>query len=977
MAEIRLSKIARQFNIGLGTLIDFLNGKGANITSSDPNAKISDEFMPAVEAKFGGDLAAKQDSEKVATKLKEMIDVSKKKPSSEEDEAEKEVIIKTTSIAATQEKPAVAQKPVEAPVLEKQPEPVVEETPAPVAVAPVEASAEKVVETPVVASAPVEEEIAPSAPEKPAEEESQKPERESFGPKIIDKIDLDSIGKKKPVVEEKPAEPEAPETQETVAESPAAEPVKPVEEQPVRKEPREAVIEVEKLAGPKVMGKVDLSKFETPKKKGKRERIKPGQSQKVDVTKINASNNQSKGGNGGGKNGGGFGKDGKRNDSNGGGKGRNRGKDRFRPAMTEAETEEMQKEIQKQIKETYARMNEGKGKNNFGAKHRKEKREAAADRLQEEIQQQELDKKVLKVTEFVTVNDLATLMNNTPVTKVIAACMSLGLMVSINQRLDAETLVLVAEEFGYEVEFVTANLTEEINSEEETDKPEDLVPRPPVITVMGHVDHGKTSLLDYIRKANVIAGEAGGITQHIGAYNVKLPSGRRITFLDTPGHEAFTAMRARGAKMTDLAIIIIAADDAIMPQTVEAISHAQAAGVPMVFAINKIDKPGANPDKIREQLSNMNILVEDWGGKYQCQEISAKKGINVDLLLDKVLLEADMLDLKANPNRRATGAVIESSLDKGRGYLATVLVQNGTMRVGDVMLSGCYTGRVKAMFNERGQKVDEAGPSTPVSVLGLNGAPTAGETFNIMADEREAKEIANKREQLIRIQGIKTQKHMTLEEIGRRIAIGNFKELNVIVKGDVDGSVEALSDSLIKLSTEEVRVNVIHKAVGAISESDVLLAAASDAVIIGFQVRPSTGARKLAEKEEIEIRLYSVIYDAINEVKDGIEGMLAPEEKEEITATAEVLETFKISKVGTIAGAIVREGKLQRTSKIRVIRDGIVVYTGELGSLKRFKDDVKEVVSGQDCGLNILNYNDIKVGDIVEAYQVVEVKRTL
>ena len=977
MAEIRLSKIARQFNIGLGTLIDFLNGKGANITSSDPNAKISDEFMPAVEAKFGGDLAAKQDSEKVATKLKEMIDVSKKKPSSEEDEAEKEVIIKTTSIAATQEKPAVAQKPVEAPVLEKQPEPVVDETPAPVAVAPVEAPAEKVVETPVVASAPVEEEIAPSAPEKLAEEDSQKPERESFGPKIIDKIDLDSIGKKKPVVEEKPAEPEAPETQETVAESPAAEPVKPVEEQPVRKEPREAVIEVEKLAGPKVMGKVDLSKFETPKKKGKRERIKPGQSQKVDVTKINASNNQSKGGNGGGKNGGGFGKDGKRNDSNGGGKGRNRGKDRFRPAMTEAETEEMQKEIQKQIKETYARMNEGKGKNNFGAKHRKEKREAAADRLQEEIQQQELDKKVLKVTEFVTVNDLATLMNNTPVTKVIAACMSLGLMVSINQRLDAETLVLVAEEFGYEVEFVTANLTEEINSEEETDKPEDLVPRPPVITVMGHVDHGKTSLLDYIRKANVIAGEAGGITQHIGAYNVKLSSGRRITFLDTPGHEAFTAMRARGAKMTDLAIIIIAADDAIMPQTVEAISHAQAAGVPMVFAINKIDKPGANPDKIREQLSNMNILVEDWGGKYQCQEISAKKGINVDLLLDKVLLEADMLDLKANPNRRATGAVIESSLDKGRGYLATVLVQNGTMRVGDVMLSGCYTGRVKAMFNERGQKVDEAGPSTPVSVLGLNGAPTAGETFNIMADEREAKEIANKREQLIRIQGIKTQKHMTLEEIGRRIAIGNFKELNVIVKGDVDGSVEALSDSLIKLSTEEVRVNVIHKAVGAISESDVLLAAASDAVIIGFQVRPSTGARKLAEKEEIEIRLYSVIYDAINEVKDGIEGMLAPEEKEEITATAEVLETFKISKVGTIAGAIVREGKLQRTSKIRVIRDGIVVYTGELGSLKRFKDDVKEVVSGQDCGLNILNYNDIKVGDIVEAYQVVEVKRTL
>ena len=645
--------------------------------------------------------------------------------------------------------------------------------------------------------------------------------------------------------------------------------------------------------------------------------------------------------------------------------------------MTEAEAEEMQKEIQKQIKETYARMNESKSKNQFGAKHRKEKRELASQRMQEEMEMQQLEQKVLKVTEFVTVNDLATLMNNTPVTKVIAACMSLGMMVSINQRLDAETLVLVAEEFGYEVEFVTANLTEAINQENEEDNDEYLEPRPPVITVMGHVDHGKTSLLDYIRKANVIAGEAGGITQHIGAYNVELADGRHITFLDTPGHEAFTAMRARGAKMTDLAIIIIAADDAIMPQTVEAINHAQAAGVPMVFAINKIDKPGANPDKIREQLSNMNILVEDWGGKYQCQEISAKKGTNVDSLLEKVLLEADMLDLKANPHRRAMGAVIESSLDKGRGYLATILVQNGTLRVGDIMLSGCYTGRVKAMFNERGQKVEEAGPSTPVSVLGLNGAPTAGETFNVMADEKEAKEIANKREQLIRIQGIKTQKHMTLEEIGRRIAIGNFKELNVIVKGDVDGSVEALSDSIIKLSTEEVRVNVIHKAVGAISESDILLAAASDAIIIGFQVRPMPSARKLAEKEEIEIRLYSVIYDCINELKSGIEGMLEPEQKEEVTATAEVQETFKISKVGTIAGCIVREGKLQRTAKVRIIRDGIVVYTGELGSLKRFKDDVKEVVSGMDCGLNIQGYNDIKIGDVVEAYNIVEIKRTL
>ena len=754
-------------------------------------------------------------------------------------------------------------------------------------------------------------------------------------------------------------------------------------EEPAVREPQEAVIEVQRLAGPKVTGKIDLSRFETSKKKGKRERIKPGQSQKVDITKIDSQNQ-------GGKkdknnkdkqdrrnqNQNQQGRNASRNADNAGKGGRNRNKEKFRPAMTEAEAEEMQKEIQKQIKETYARMNENKQKSSFGAKRRREKREAIADRMQEEMEQMEMDKKVLKVTEFVTVNDLATLMDNTPVTKVIAACMSLGLMVSINQRLDAETLVLVAEEFGYEVEFVTANLTEAIEAED-ADTEEDLVPRPPVITVMGHVDHGKTSLLDYIRKSNVIAGEAGGITQHIGAYNVKLPNGRRITFLDTPGHEAFTAMRARGAKMTDLAIIIIAADDAIMPQTVEAISHAQAAGVPMVFAINKIDKPGANPDKIREQLSNMNILVEDWGGKYQCQEISAKKGINVDLLLDKVLLEADLLDLKANPKRRATGAVIESSLDKGRGYLATVLVQNGSMKVGDVMLSGCFTGRIKAMFNERGQKVDVAGPSTPVSVLGLNGAPTAGETFNIMADEKEARDIANKREQLIRIQGIKTQKHMTLEEIGRRIAIGNFKELNVIVKGDVDGSVEALSDSIIKLSTEEVRVNVIHKAVGAISKSDIQLAAASDAIIIGFQVRPVPSARKLAEKEEIEIRLYSVIYDCINELKSGIEGMLEPEKKEEVSATAEVMETFKISKVGTIAGCIVREGKLTKTAKVRVIRDGIVVYTGELGSLKRFKDDVKEVLSGQDCGLNIANYNDIKVGDIVEAYQIVEIKRAL
>ena len=958
MAEIRLSKLTKEFNIGLQTLVDFLNEKGAGV-DMNPNAKISDSYLPAIEAKFGDEQKLKQDSEKVAIKLKEIIELGSKKKSVAEDEEEpvKEIIIKSNSFSH------------ETPVQEPQ-------------------------ESHVQKTEPAAEESEPAAKEKTAGSETgsvsaDRPEEDKKtlveGLKIVDKIDLSRFDRKKNHQEKEL--PENTGTQEeghvpAASAEPAPEPVpesgsepekkeEPAAEETQVREPREIKIEVEKLQGPKVVDKIDLSQFDKKKKNKKRERIAKGGSQKVDVTKVSSESDdfrkdKKKNKNEGGK------KDNRQDNASSGGKGKKR--DRFKPAMTEAEEEEMQKEIQKQIKETYARMNESKSKNNFGAKHRREKRELASQKLQEEMEQQELEKKILKVTEFVTVNDMANLMN-IPVTKIIGACMSLGLMVSINQRLDAETIVLVAEEFGYEVEFVTAELTEAI--EQENDDEGELVPRPPVITVMGHVDHGKTSLLDYIRKSNVIAGEAGGITQHIGAYNVVLPDGKRITFLDTPGHEAFTAMRARGAKMTDLAIIIIAADDAIMPQTVEAINHAQAAGVPMVFAINKIDKPGANPDKIREQLANMNLLVEEWGGKYQCQEISAKKGINVDKLLDKVLLEAELLELKANPKRRATGAVIESSLDKGRGYLATVLVQNGTMRVGDVMLSGCYTGRVKAMFNERGQKVEEAGPSTPVSVLGLNGAPTAGETFNVMADEKEAKDIANKREQLIRIQGIKTQKHLSLEEIGRRIAIGNFKELNIIVKGDVDGSIEALSDSLLKLSTEEVRVNVIHKAVGAISESDVLLAAASDAIIIGFQVRPSVNARKLAEKEEIEIRLYSVIYDAINEVKSGIEGMLAPEEKEEITATAEVAETFKISKVGTIAGCLVKEGKLTRTSKVRVIRDGIVVYTGELGSLKRFKDDVKEVVAGLDCGLNIAGYNDIKVGDVVEAYNIVEIKRTL
>ena len=904
MAEIRLSKLIKQFNIGLDTLVDFLNSKGAGIEDANPNMKVSDEFLPELHKKFGKDLELKEAAEKVDVKLTEILDKASKKGPQEEDDFEPErvTVIKSNNLSRKPE-PEPVVEPEPEPVAEPEPEPIPEPEPEPVA----EPEPEPIVEPePVVEPehAPVDQEIA------------------------------NQVGNDEP--------------------EPAAEP-EPVEEPVVEDSPAPTPAETPSKDGApfKVVGKIDLSQFD-PKKAKKRERIKSGGTQKVDVTKVQAEKAPKK----------------KKEEGK-----PSRKKDRFKPAMTPEEQEEMQKEIQKQVKETYAKMNEST-RNNFGAKHRKEKREIAAIRSQEEMEAAAAENKVLKVTEFVTVNDLATLMGNTPVVKVIGACMSLGMMVSINQRLDAETLVLVAEEFGYKVEFVTAELSEEIE-QQEPDREEDLVERPPVITVMGHVDHGKTSLLDNIRNTNVIAGEAGGITQHIGAYSVKLESGRRITFLDTPGHEAFTAMRARGAQMTDLAIIIVAADDAVMPQTKEAIAHAQAAGVPMVFAINKIDKPGANPDTIRRQLSEMNILVEDWGGKYQCQEISAKKGIGVDKLLEKVLFETDLLELKANPNKMGSGAVIESSLDKGRGYLATVLVQDGTVHVGDVIISGSYYGRVKAMFNERGQKVESAGPSTPVSLLGLNGAPAAGEKFNIMADEKEAKSIAQRREQLIRIQGIKTQKHLTLEEIGRRIAIGNFKELNVIVKGDVDGSVEALSDSLIKLSTEEVRVNVIHKAVGAISESDVLLAEASDAVIIGFQVRPSAEARRAAEKEGIEIRLYSVIYDCINEVKEGIEGMLEPEKKEEVTATAEVKQTFKISKVGTIAGCLVKEGKLTNKADVRLIRDGIVVYTGSLSSLQRGKDQAKEVPAGMECGCGLERYNDIHPGDIIEAFQIVEIKRSL
>ena len=785
-------------------------------------------------------------------------------------------------------------------------------------------------------------------------------------PRILGRVELDKKGnviKPQPKQEPKPAVKAEPKPQ------PKAEPKPQSVQQPkpateVKEQSSNGAFratETPTLSGPQILGKIDVSGMVPGGKR--RKKIKE---EKIDITRQQP---QQQGGgkknrpehkqNGGNNN--------NQQQQQGGGKKKHQ-KPQPKPVIRPEVSDE---EVSKQVKDTLARLT-AKGAKNKGAKYRKEKREEVRERMNEAVEREEMERKVLKVTEFVTVSELATMMNVSAM-EVISACMNLGLMVSINQRLDAEALVVVAEEFGFTTEFVSVEIQEAIG-DDEVDDVEDLLPRPPIVTVMGHVDHGKTSLLDNIRKTNVIAGEAGGITQHIGAYSVEL-NGQKITFLDTPGHEAFTAMRARGAKITDVAIIIVAADDSVMPQTIEAINHAQAAGVPMVFAINKIDKPAANVERIKEQLANMNYLVEDWGGKYQSQDVSAKQGLNLDKLREKVLLEAELLDLKANPNKRAKGAVIESTLDKGRGYVATVLVQDGTLRVGDVVLSGTYTGRVKAMFDENGKKVTAAGPATPVQLLGLNGAPQAGDSFNVMEDDRSAREVANKREQLQRMQGLMTQKHVTLDEIGRRIAIGSFKELNIIVKGDVDGSVEAMSGSLIKLSKETVQVNVIHSAVGQISESDVLLATASNAIIVGFQVRPSAAARRLAEKEEIEIRLYSIIYDAINEIKDAIEGMLEPVMKEEIVCSIEVLETFKISKVGTIAGGIVREGKIQRNTPIRVIRDGIVIHTGRLGSLKRFKDDVKEVLTGHDCGLNIESYNDIKIGDIIEGYEQVEVKR--
>ena len=970
--KLRLIQVAKEFKVGLNTITDFLQKKGIKSDGS-PNTLVDAETYAVLEKEFGANRAAGNARESIRERISlKQTTITLEEAKKQEREEEKEVVIKSNVISVKDEiqqpkflgKIDLSPKPKAAPAPKAEAEkPAAQHPAAPAAPAP--AQAPKAAAQPAPAPAPAVPEVRPAQPAPATQASHAAPATPAPAAQAAPA---------------EPAKPAAPATPAPTAQAPGQPDAKPAEAPapaPEPAAPKDNIFRPETvtLTGPQVLGTMDVSGF-VAGGKHKRKRL---QKEKVDVSKAPRGNAQG----GGNKQGGQGGQGGQNRPGQGGqnrpgaqnqpkpGEGRrnkNKGKAAPKPIVRPEVSDE---EVSKQVKDTLARLT-AKGAKSKSAKYRKDKRDAVAERMNEEFEREEQERSTLKVTEFVTVSELATMMNVSP-TQVITACMNLGLMVSINQRLDAEALVVVAEEFGYKVEFVSVEIQEAINDEGE-DKEEDLVPRPPIVTVMGHVDHGKTSLLDNIRKTNVIEGEAGGITQHIGAYSVEL-NGQKITFLDTPGHEAFTAMRARGAAVTDVAIIIVAADDSVMPQTIEAINHAQAAGVPMVFAINKIDKPNANPDHIKEQLSQMNYLVESWGGKYQDQEVSAKKGLNLDKLLEKVLLEAEMLDLKANPNKKAQGTVIESTLDKGRGYVSTILVQSGTLHVGDVILSGTYTGRVKAMFNENGKKVDSAGPSTPVQVLGLNGAPQAGDTFNVMEDDRSAREIANKREQLQRMQGIMTQKHVTLDEIGRRIAIGSFKELNIIVKGDVDGSIEAMSGSLIKLSKETVQVNVIHAAVGQISESDVLLAAASNAIIVGFQVRPSASARKLAEKEEIEIRLYSIIYDAINDIKDAIEGMLEPVMKEEIVASVEVLEIFKISKVGTVAGCIVREGKLQRNTPIRVIRDGIVIYTGKLGSLKRFKDDVKEVTAGQDCGLNIESFNDIRVGDIVEGYEQVEVKR--
>lgn len=977
--KLRLIQVAKEFKVGLNTITDFLQKKGIKSDGS-PNTLVDAETYAVLEKEFGANRAAGNARESIRERISlKQTTITLEEAKKQEREEEKEVVIKSNVISVKDE----IQQPKFLGKIDLSPKPKAAPAPAPKAEAekpaaqhPAAPAAPAPAQAPKAAAQP-----APAMPATPEARPSQAAPATPASPAApATPVHAAPAAQAAQAAPAEPAKPAAPATPAPAAQAPGQPDAKPAEAPapaPEPTAPKDNIFRPETvtLTGPQVLGTMDVSGF-VAGGKHKRKRL---QKEKVDVSKAPRGNAQG----GGNKQGGQGGQGGQNRPGQGGqnrpgaqnqpkpGEGRrnkNKGKAAPKPIVRPEVSDE---EVSKQVKDTLARLT-AKGAKSKSAKYRKDKRDAVAERMNEEFEREEQERSTLKVTEFVTVSELATMMNVSP-TQVITACMNLGLMVSINQRLDAEALVVVAEEFGYKVEFVSVEIQEAINDEGE-DKEEDLVPRPPIVTVMGHVDHGKTSLLDNIRKTNVIEGEAGGITQHIGAYSVEL-NGQKITFLDTPGHEAFTAMRARGAAVTDVAIIIVAADDSVMPQTIEAINHAQAAGVPMVFAINKIDKPNANPDHIKEQLSQMNYLVESWGGKYQDQEVSAKKGLNLDKLLEKVLLEAEMLDLKANPDKKAQGTVIESTLDKGRGYVSTILVQSGTLHVGDVILSGTYTGRVKAMFNENGKKVESAGPSTPVQVLGLNGAPQAGDTFNVMEDDRSAREIANKREQLQRMQGIMTQKHVTLDEIGRRIAIGSFKELNIIVKGDVDGSIEAMSGSLIKLSKETVQVNVIHAAVGQISESDVLLAAASNAIIVGFQVRPSAAARKLAEKEEIEIRLYSIIYDAINDIKDAIEGMLEPVMKEEIVASVEVLEIFKISKVGTVAGCIVREGKLQRNTPIRVIRDGIVIYTGKLGSLKRFKDDVKEVTAGQDCGLNIESFNDIRVGDIVEGYEQVEVKR--
>ena len=965
--KLRLIQVAKEFKVGLNTITDFLQKKGIKSDGS-PNTLVDAETYAVLEKEFGANRAAGNARESIRERISlKQTTITLEEAKKQEREEEKEVVIKSNVISVKDE----IQQPKILGKIDLSPKPKAAPTPAPAPKAePVKPAEQPRAAQPAPAGAPVEA-PKPAAKPEPAAEKPAAPEVKTAPAAPAAPAAAAATAAQaetgKPAPAAAPAPAATPAT--TLAAAPAAAAAPAPKPEPAA--PKDNIFRPETvtLTGPQVLGTMDVSGF-VAGGKHKRKRL---QKEKVDVSKAPKGNTP-----GGNRQGGNQGGQGSQNRPGGPGqnqprpgegrRNKNKGKAAPKPIVRPEVSDE---EVSKQVKDTLARLT-AKGAKSKSAKYRKDKRDAVAERMNEEFEREEMERSTLKVTEFVTVSELATMMNVTP-TQVITACMNLGLMVSINQRLDAEALVVVAEEFGYKVEFVSVEIQEAINDDNE-DKEEDLVPRPPIVTVMGHVDHGKTSLLDNIRKTNVIEGEAGGITQHIGAYSVEL-NGQKITFLDTPGHEAFTAMRARGAAVTDVAIIIVAADDSVMPQTVEAINHAQAAGVPMVFAINKIDKPNANPDHIKEQLSQMNYLVESWGGKYQDQEVSAKKGLNLDKLLEKVLLEAEMLDLKANPNKKAQGTVIESTLDKGRGYVSTILVQSGTLHVGDVILSGTYTGRVKAMFNENGKKVESAGPSTPVQVLGLNGAPQAGDTFNVMEDDRSAREIANKREQLQRMQGIMTQKHVTLDEIGRRIAIGSFKELNIIVKGDVDGSIEAMSGSLIKLSKETVQVNVIHAAVGQISESDVLLAAASNAIIVGFQVRPSASARKLAEKEEIEIRLYSIIYDAINDIKDAIEGMLEPVMKEEIVASVEVLEIFKISKVGTVAGCVVREGRLQRNTPIRVIRDGIVIYTGKLGSLKRFKDDVKEVTNGQDCGLNIESFNDIRVGDIVEGYEQVEVKR--